>query len=588
MTANEIAFSDRAGSATSTDGTRAGSAPGVRVGDELGATDPSVQISTMPTLTENVDPGRRRVRNPRRGFVYRVVRFVRSLLWPELTAEDRAKLSEKEARKLLEKSLNADAKTAEGRMIKRLKGMGICHEYRRRDGGFDRYALVKFDRVAYEPNAIWFRVDINKLPFGVSTEQLKSKEVVDNLGMAVGHAVRCDWSVERGLWYVVERASGAMGIPNHVRLVDLWQRMPSSKDSLTIPIGLTSNSRPIFESISAMTHILVAGSTNSGKSNFMNMLICTLIRYNSPSKLQMMLVDLKGGMEFSFYKGLPHLIKLPKIAPEGIVYERDDVLAMLRWLVMEGERRMKMMTDAKAKNIGKYNAHRKHNILPWILVVIDEWADIMYSKQKKETETALVNLVQRMRAVGIHVVVCTQYPKKEVLTGLVKGNLPAKFAFSTTNNAGSINILDHGMAAHLHPEGRCVFQWREDMVVQTPYIPDALVNEIVAGAIEGKMVDVKTNHDVTPEEVLNWALANNNGNLQSKILYPKFKERGVARDELEVWLHDWTGKEFVLGSTVYTISEPSGKIPRRLLAIEHKQDDEPDAPETSHPEPVVP
>lgn len=575
LSTNEIAISDRAGSAASSNGTRQTSKPGNLLTPALGEEAPTTPDSRTPVVMENADPVRRRIRNPRRGLIYRLVNWVRHLAKPELTAEQRAVLSEKESRKQLQKALIADAKTAESRMINRLKNMGICYEYKKRDGSFARYATVRFDKVRFEPNAIWLHVDTSHLPFGVSTEQMKAKEVIDNLGIAVGHAVSCQWTVEKGIWYVVERASGAMGIPNHVRLVDLWERMPSSKDSFTIPCGLSNNSRPIFESLSGFPHMLIAGSTGSGKSNFTNVVLCTLIRFNTPQMMKLVMVDLKGGMEFNFYKGLPHLIPIPGFAPDGIVNNREDVAGLLNWLIKEGERRMALLTEGKAKNIANFNAHRK-NKLPRIVCVIDEWADVMYSSNKKATEAALVNVVQRMRAVGIHVIVCTQYPKKEVLTGLVKGNLPAKFAFSTTNYQGSINIIDNGSAAHLFPEGRAVFQWRDDMILQTPYCPDQLVNEIVEGAISGKFSTTLTRHDVTPDEIMQWALAKNNGELQGKVLWAQFHERGIGRNELNAWLEEWTGHEFELNATIYRVaeSEPGKRLPRRLIAIERQEEGE--------------
>lgn len=563
------------GSASAEDGSQAVSDPSMPI-------DPDGEGDTLfrgeqdrPLVTiENSDPLRRRGVRPQ-GWLLRWLRG----LGHQPSPEQLAVMEEQRRRRLLEKVLAADAKTWEGYMINALERLGIAY-VQRKDGEVSKKFRVSFDYIATEPDAIHYHVNMQRLPPGVSSDSLVSEETIRNLTMSVSRRVTCRWTAESGIWYTIERASGRAGIRNHVKYQDLMDAMPASANSMTIPIGMTHNSRMIYSSISDWPHALVAGTTGAGKSNFEHVAICSLIQRNTPSQVQLILIDLKGGLEFTRYVGVPHLrvVMDNDIAPEGIVTERDKVQPLLGWLRGFGEARMRQLLAAKASNIGEYNAHKRTNRLPFICVFIDEWADVRLSKIGKEAEEELVNLVQRMRAVGIHFVVATQIPKSEVITGLIKGNLPCRFAFSVPNMHASMAIMDSGDAAGLEPVGRCIMQHRGETEIQTPYIAREMIQAVIDQAITGRKSDV-AGHDVTPREIMEWALAENNGWLTARALRQRYSQRGITDAELMAWLKDWTWaeenqKEFVIGSSSYRVvmdRASNGKDARRLVAIENTE-----------------
>lgn len=527
---------------------------------------PGATISGVVVPMENADPLKRRLVNPgRRGLIARLLRWLgRRINAPRyMTAEERAQAKEVETRKALTKLLIAESKVAESRLSNGLATIGLCYRTK------DKTKKVTFDKICAEPNAIWLRVNTRRLPFGVSCDALVSQEAVNHLGYVVGHAVTARTDFETGVWYIVERASGRMGIPNHVALADLWERMPASADALAIPVGITNNSRPVYVSLREMIHCLVAGTTGSGKSNQLNVMICTLIRRNKPERLKLCLVDLKGGLEFKRYRGVPHLLNIPA-APDGIVSHREDVEGLLDWLIAEGERRMAILDSAGAQNIGQYNQGRRKNSLPAIVVVIDEWADVRMASSPRKIEERLVNIVQRMRAVGVHVILATQIPKAEVIGTLIVGNLPAKIAFGMPTITASKTVLGNGHAFGLSPVGRCILQLVGEREIQTPFISRTLIDDTIQGASTGQFGVTSQAHDVTPEEIYRWAVMVNSGWCSVRDVYTAFKDRGITRAEVEAILQ--SGEEaddLVIDSSLYRMVANAGTRGRRLISIEH-------------------
>ncbi len=534
-----------------------------------GEAQPDAPQNQIINAQNNEAPLQSRLSNPpSRRWTKRLARWLKGIfIKRELDAEEVANLSEEKKRKLLYQQLLAESRVAEGRMIECLTRLGMCWITER--GGRRTVRKVKFSKVKMEPNALWLRVNTGKLPHRVSVTQLTDQETVTNLSVAVGHKVSCQWT-EEGVWYVMERASGTFGIPNHVNLQDMWDAIPASRDRLTIPLGVTFNGKMVYDSLDNMVHLLIAGTTGGGKSNFLNVIICTLVRRNQPDQIELLMVDLKGGLEFNYYDKIPHLRKIEGVAPSGIINERDGVAPLLDWVIKEGERRMKVLLEGGAKNIGEYNAHRRGgNRMTQMIVVIDEWADVKLGKGGPETEQRLANAVQRMRAVGIHIILCTQVPQREVIGTMIKANLPSKFAFNCASLQGSMSILSTGHALQLNPRGRCVWQFQDEIQIQTPYISKATILDTVAAAITGSASAVRASHDVTPEEIRDWALQENNGYLSQARVEQRYKGRGISQDQIRDWLKSWEGKTYVIGSSEYRV-EPGdfkAKRARRLVVI---------------------
>ncbi len=531
------------------------------------ATEPAVS----PVVEANPDPMRRRIRSRRRPPWW--LRWARWLWarrpWRPLTEEEKRERTERKRRAALEKLLKSEAKQAIRLIQNALDRRGLSYRHRKSDGVLRRIDYVQFDVVALQPDALYLRVDTRRLPYGVGILDLVREEILTDLSLSIGRRVMAEYSERKGLWYIIERASGVRGIPKHVKFAEMLDHMPKTADPLTVPLGMTVNARRVYRSLADMPHLLIAGATDTGKSNMVNVILGTLIMRNGPDHLKMLLVDLKGGMEFSFYEGLPHLLAIDGVTDTGIVYDRDQVPEALAWLIAEGERRMALLKARGHKNIASYNRRRRpSDRLPRILLVVDEWADIKLARGVGHVaEDRLANIASRMRAVGIHVIIATQVPKREVISTIIKTNLPARMAFSVPTYTASQLIIDTGDARGLTPRGRFVYaKGASHLTIQAPYISDRLIREIVRGAIEGGGVPIQA-VDVTPEEIMEWAIDNLDGRLPVRTLFDAFRGR-ISQHMLRDWLAEWEGQEFTIRGRVYRVEPGEGSRPRRLVLVE--------------------
>ena len=223
------------------------------------------------------------------------------------------------------------------------------------------------------------------------------------------------------------------------------------KGTLSIPIGLDVYRNPILYDLRDMPHLLVAGSTGSGKSVFLNVVLRAISTQMDASELNLMLIDPKR-VELSQFKDLPHLAG-------QIIYEHEKAVKALAWLVSEMDERYKTLEQAKYRNIKEYNEDHGEK-MPYLVCVIDEFAELMLTKTKGEpsfAELAIVRLSQKARAVGIHLILATQRPSVDVISGLVKANLPTRVAFMTTSRTDSQVILDQSGAEELTGRGDMLF-----------------------------------------------------------------------------------------------------------------------------------
>lgn len=221
---------------------------------------------------------------------------------------------------------------------------------------------------------------------------------------------------------------------------------------LTIALGRDVSGHPVVADLGGMPHLLIAGTTGSGKSVCIAALTTCLVMNNTPEDLRIVMIDPKM-VELVRFNGLPHLY--------GIVEtDLERILAVLRWTVVEMDRRYKVLESSRSRNIDTYNrkAHRRKGLepMPRIVVMIDELADLMMSAPD-ETEHNLVRLAQMARATGIHLVVATQRPGTDVVTGLIKANFPARISFSVASSVDSRVILDTGGAESLLGRGDMLF-----------------------------------------------------------------------------------------------------------------------------------
>lgn len=234
-----------------------------------------------------------------------------------------------------------------------------------------------------------------------------------------------------------------------------------TKYDLPIAIGSTIDNRVYISDLAKMPHLLVAGATGMGKSVGLNAMIASLLYCKHPAELKFVLVDPKM-VEFSLYQALEnhYLAKLPD-EEEAVVTSPDKVAATLSSLCLEMEARYELLKLAECRNIKEYNAkfvarhlnpNKGHRFMPYIVVIVDEFADLIM-QVGKEVETPIARLAQKARAIGIHVILTTQRPSANVITGLIRANFPARMAFKVATNIDSRVVLDAPGAEHLVGRG---------------------------------------------------------------------------------------------------------------------------------------
>jgi S-DNA-T family DNA segregation ATPase FtsK/SpoIIIE len=311
-------------------------------------------------------------------------------------------------------------------------------------------------------------VEINRGPtitqFGVEPDYLESRtgrtrvrvakiaSLVDDLALALSaRTIRVEAPVP---------GKGFVGIevPNdEIATVALREVIDSEafrrlKTPLRFALGQDVSGNAVAADLSAMPHLLIAGQTGSGKSVCVNALICCYLLHNTPDDLRLIMVDPKR-VELTIYAGIPHLL-----AP--VVVDTQKVVGVLQWVLREMDLRYHKLAQAGTRNIAEYNARieaRGEKKLPRLVVFIDELADLMMLAPE-ETQTAITRLAQLARATGIHLVIATQRPSVEVVTGIIKANFPARIAFAVASNTDSRVILDQPGAERLLGRGDMLFQ----------------------------------------------------------------------------------------------------------------------------------
>ena len=264
-----------------------------------------------------------------------------------------------------------------------------------------------------------------------------------------------------------------------VSLRDVMESAEYRKIKSTLGLGLGQNvsGQSIVADLATMPHLLVAGTTGSGKSVLVNSIISCLLLQNTPTDLKLVMIDPKR-VELTGYNGIPHLA-----AP--VVVEMDRVISTLQWALREMDSRYKMFADIGARHIGEYNKkimrRRDAEKMPFVVIIIDELADLMMLAPE-DTERSVTRLAQLARATGIHMVIATQRPSVDVVTGLIKANFPARIAFAVASSTDSRVILDSTGAERLLGQGDMLFQKPDSpapLRLQGCFVSDTELNKLV-------------------------------------------------------------------------------------------------------------
>lgn len=391
----------------------------------------------------------------------------------------------------------ADKRSDKGYSRESLEAMSKLLELKLKDFGID------IEVVSVQPGPVVTRFEIQPAP-GIKASRISglAKDLARSLAVV---SVR-----------VVEVIPGksVMGveIPNaHREMVRLSEVISSdvydhAKSPLTMALGHDISGQPIVSDLAKMPHLLVAGTTGSGKSVGVNVMLLSLLYKSSPKEVRLILVDPKM-LELSVYEGIPHLLT-------PVITDMKDAANGLRWCVGEMERRYKLMSALGVRNLAGFNRKVEDaakagqpikdplfkpednyeagaevatapdlDSLPFIVVVIDEFADMMMIVDKKKVEQLIARIAQKARAAGIHLILATQRPSVDIITGLIKANVPTRIAFQVSSKIDSRTILDQGGAEQLLGHGDMLYLPSGTSVpirVHGAFVDDHEVHRVVA------------------------------------------------------------------------------------------------------------
>jgi len=391
----------------------------------------------------------------------------------------------------------ADKRSDKGYSKESLEAMSKLLEFKLKDFGID------IEVVSVQPGPVVTRFEIQPAP-GIKASRITglAKDLARSLAVV---SVR-----------VVEVIPGksVMGIeiPNaHREMVRMSEVISSevyenAKSPLTMALGHDISGQPIVADLAKMPHLLVAGTTGSGKSVGVNVMLLSLLYKSTPKEVRLILVDPKM-LELSVYEGIPHLLT-------PVITDMKDASNGLRWCVGEMERRYKLMSAMGVRNLAGFNRKVEDAIkagepikdplfkpeenfdpgaevatapdlqeLPFIVVVIDEFADMMMIVDKKKVEQLIARIAQKARAAGIHLILATQRPSVDIITGLIKANVPTRIAFQVSSKIDSRTILDQGGADQLLGHGDMLYLPSGTSVpirVHGAFVDDHEVHKVVA------------------------------------------------------------------------------------------------------------
>lgn len=478
-----------------------------------------------------------------------------------------------------------------------------------RDELFTKIVLSVRLETKYRPDRVHFS--------DLSRDPLYSNELL----MPMHHYTK--WEGDEAALTLTIFRHGLDGLPEKIGTEPLWKRTPELAPPFAVPVGFSNNSAVHFIDPTEFPHLLVTGTTGHGKSNFINQMLCFWLKRGlTPADLQLVLFDLKRGMEFGDYENLPHLYK-DDVITSGIVDNIDQFMPAMRQLQLVLERRIEKFKAHGFKNLEEFNkAARPQDRVPAIFVLIDEWALIRLSRSGQgvsaadkiatkladevaehilkegigtdleklaaaenefakqvlklrqsrhfglEAEDRLSKFAAIARAGGMFVVLATQHPSMEVINGLIRCVFGTKVVFSTSIG-GSMSALGNQDAVGLQYKGRAILEYQgEHILLQTPIINHTEIKTIIRKAISGERMGITDKLEIGITDILKYALSQFDGYLDSRKLFAIFRSQGVGKTWLEKELRSLAGKEVTLSGITYKVVLPRDhSTARRLIKV---------------------
>ena len=435
----------------------------------------------------------------------------------------------------------------------------------------DKYERSKPQRVHFckwlfsaDGNTVYGKVD--QVPYGINPAKLVQDEVLTALTVSMGHPCGGRLDPNGGGVVISIALAGTMDIDDMFAFNKALELISESAPPLTYMVGATANGGRKTYNLEEMPHLLIAGTTGSGKSVALRSIAATFIARNNPDSVKMIMADLKR-MDLVHFEGVPHLITEIEGVPNGIVIDDKQIIPVLKWLEKENNTRQVMFAAAKVHSLAEWNRKHHQRKMPRLVIFIDELARLMRNlATSKEFISLTYDLASTARATGIYLVMATQFAKDKYITTDIKMNIPGRMCFSVPDLQGSVCMIENGDAVNLFPPpGRGIFVHGVNRFkFQAPFITDGQLNEIVRNAIAGKTSGkLAAATELTEDEVVKWSLTENNGFLGSREAFREFTGR-MEWHELIKLLNGMDDKIYLFGESQYHVVPPAGQRGRQL------------------------
>lgn len=466
-----------------------------------------------------------------------------------------------------ERQFRREAKWIEELLLNVFRNTTGCHYVTYDRKGRRVVRIPHFQKVGIDSDSHWFLLATSSrglfrwrslIPYGVNVQDLISETTLENMAAVTGRQVEVRRNITNTrIYFRVNRLDSPDGLPRKVPFRVMFDYYPEHKHNLLPwPVGVLPGRKAEWRTFADLPHVLIAGSSQSGKSNQVNCIISTIISMNKPAEARVVLIDNKGGVEFTHYGDIPHMLG-------KMVKNVDAVLPALQEVIRLMNARLAMLEESKVKDIAAYNS-KAAEPLCWarVVVFIDELATILDQGQlTKDIHSALRLITSQGRAAGIHSVLCTQYSNVDVLPGSVKANLAVRMSGAMPSGSASMTVLDTYDAKNLpRIPGRMVIGIGSEMKeVQTAYISDADIAAAVEAAKaygpapdimgelsgEGDTQEVITLPAWNEQRVIDYALSDFEGRLTAQGMHKALAEDSPGQRALQRIIDSILAMEYI-------------------------------------------